>query len=577
MNPSPRPLTTCGALLFALGGALGLAACGDKPSVTTGSTGPAPSSSSSVDYAAIDTRNPEQVASAMASLGIDPPSLERPALERGKPAAAVPIWPLGEVRKEGLVSFRIDLDPAAFATASTEGAVVRFRDGDKVLAQVPFQPRGGYVVDALPPEVLTAAKKGNELTWGLVLADRKRKPLEGTFKVVEKAAANRKVADLDTDARLARTPVFRDLSKAQVLENYSLFAEALPLYVDLSARKETDATGAFGVVRCLQRLASNQKHLSLKETGLFVEALAHMDPVKGTGASSGTTGSGGTNLPGGGGGGGIDAGLPTPAPGSRLPTPEAGGTTPKPPVTPPAPVPGGAEPTTPPTPAGGTEADAVARSSRVLAEYLARLEQRAKAEGATAEELKKHSEERAAEAKTRTAESEEAKKRLDEAEAKAYPPGVEALKALKEAASRSREAADAAQAAARKAEEESTAASQRLAQAHKEAEEGALALRRLRNEPEGAPGIPSTGPARSPLYDTLKALQRAQQDAQATADAAAAALTRARQREQVDPSLANVEATAKARAEAEAAQRALEEANQASEALRKAVQAQDPK
>lgn len=256
-----KPTKRFAAMLVAgvAGMAPALAGCGGEQPKTVASNNPtAPAADSSLP-ATVDFNNREDLAKALASVGVESGTYE---VERdrasGPDGLAFPTWPSGEVRKPGLKTYRVDVSP------SFEGkATLRFSLGKKVLYEIPFDPTSVTTEQALPPAVAEGVKKGDVVTWGVYFADKKQKPATVSFTVIEKPAATKKVGELDANKSLSR--MAREVAKAQALHNYSLLSEALITYATIAKEDARISSVYAPMMDCLRRL-------KLKNTPLFEEA-----------------------------------------------------------------------------------------------------------------------------------------------------------------------------------------------------------------------------------------------------------------------------------------------------------------
>jgi hypothetical protein len=175
----------------------------------------------------------------------------------------LPMYPMGDVRMAGLSSFRVEIDDKFEAAGKLE-----FRKGKKVLWSAPFNPDHLVTVDHVPQDVLKALKTGDRIEWGFYPDNPKQKSVTSTFVVIEKKQVEKALVSIDSDKRLAKQPALtRDLLKAEKMENYSLYSEALQRYLDIRAAYADTALPYKGIANCLQRL-----HLTDSE--LYAEALS---------------------------------------------------------------------------------------------------------------------------------------------------------------------------------------------------------------------------------------------------------------------------------------------------------------
>lgn len=297
-----RPTKRFAAVLVAgvAGLAPTLAGCGQsEPSKTTNqganaSSSTEPSASTASLPEAIDYNNPKELAAALSALGVETPAVEPMTPERGVvDGLAFPTWPSGDVRKAGLRTFRVDVSP------SFDGkAFLKFFQGKKELYSAPFEPAKTTTIETIPAVVVESLKSGDKVTWGVYFEKKSAKPITLDFTVVDKAAATKKVGELDANKGL--TALGRMITKAQALKNYSFLSEALMTYVEVVKTDDSITSVYADMVDCLRRL-------KLKNTPLFQDAQMRMT----TNPSPSRKGFGG-GLNGGVAGGGPGAGdLPT--------------------------------------------------------------------------------------------------------------------------------------------------------------------------------------------------------------------------------------------------------------------------
>ncbi|HVG94781.1 MAG TPA: hypothetical protein VND21_10065 [Planctomycetota bacterium] len=228
-----------------------------------------------------------------------PDAREELGTERASPKrGAFLIYPVGEVRKVGLRKFRIDV-----TTDFDAKGTLRFSKGSKTLYETPFDPASltkESFVAQLPSAVLETLSAGDTVKWGLDFDDKKVKDLSATFKVIDKSQATKEIAKkIDANKALASTPTIRDLARAEILMNYSLYSEVVELLSEVAASDKTLQAPYLPLANALRRL-------KLKDSPLFQESLARA----GAGTSSRRGG-----LPGGpiaGGGDNPTVGLPQP-------------------------------------------------------------------------------------------------------------------------------------------------------------------------------------------------------------------------------------------------------------------------
>ncbi len=286
-----RPTKRFAAVLVAgvAGLAPALTGCGQNEptkSPTQGATSaPAssePTATTAVLPASVDFNNPKELAAALASLGIETPPVESAGLERAVvDGAAFPTWPSGDIRKAGLRTFRVDVSP------SFDGkAFLKFFHGKKELYSAPFEPAKTTTVDTIPAVVVESLKTGDRITWGVYFEKKSVKPITLDFTVVDKAAATRKIVDVEANKGVS--PLGRMISKAQVLKNYSFLSEALATYVEVTTADDSVTSVYTDMVDCLRRL-------KLKNTPLFADAQMRMTNVPSPSRKGFATGGGGLN------------------------------------------------------------------------------------------------------------------------------------------------------------------------------------------------------------------------------------------------------------------------------------------
>ena len=211
-----------------------------------------------------------------ASLGVTVDPYQAPEMHRGGSfdGGVSLLFPRNDVRREGLVAFRVDV------TAAYDGkGWLEFRKGKTSLYRSRFTPETLVTNGRIPAEVASVLRTGDTVTWGIWFDDG-RKPVTAQFEVVNKPAATKKLTELASDKRLLRLPAtVRAQLEADVLQNYRLYSEALArLLVNRSLEK--DGTLSYqGIVSCLRRL-------DLEDTALFAEAAA-LSVGKGVGLRAG--------------------------------------------------------------------------------------------------------------------------------------------------------------------------------------------------------------------------------------------------------------------------------------------------
>lgn len=200
----------------------------------------------------------------------------------GSDAAAWALLPRGEVRTEGLRTWRLEVDREAFE----KGGYLEFRQGKKVLYKdaTPFDPGSSrFCEGAVPAAVVKALKAGETVTWGLFYPDAKELNAVATFKVVNKPQVAKQVEKLELNRLNARqSPEIKALARNQVLVNNSLFSEALLGSMNLaSTGKMTDphvGEAFYKIVECMRRL-------DLEEAPLY-EAAKSLATAKGPNMAS---------------------------------------------------------------------------------------------------------------------------------------------------------------------------------------------------------------------------------------------------------------------------------------------------
>ncbi len=266
-----RPTKRFAAVLVAgvAGLAPTLAGCGQsEPSKTTNQGANASSSTEPVASTAslpdsIDYNNPKELAAALAALGVETPAVEPFTPERGVvDGLAYPTWPSGDVRKAGLRTFRVDVSP------SFDGkAFLKFFQGKKELYSAPFEPAKTTTIETIPAVVVESLKSGDKVTWGVYFEKKSLKPITLDFTVTDKAAATKKVGEIEANKGL--TALGRMITKAQALKNYSFLSEALMTYVEVVKTDDSITSVYADMVDCLRRL-------KLKNTPLFQDAQMRM-------------------------------------------------------------------------------------------------------------------------------------------------------------------------------------------------------------------------------------------------------------------------------------------------------------
>ncbi len=247
--PTHRTPAVLGAFLLASAGLL--AGCGARESSSSSLLGAATS--------APTTNEDAMIARLATRYDVEFPAFEAPPIDRGSKKtvpAAVLLWPKGDVRREGLKTYAIEVSESYDGSATLE-----FHQGRDVLYSAPFEPKSLTTVAYLPPEVLERVDVGDRLTWGLYY-EKGPKPLTAEVKAIRHPRADRKLDWIRTDDRLKdETPVARRLLMAQTLENYRLYSEALVMYLQI-AEEEPALTQSFrGLVTTLRRLDAGDSRL----------------------------------------------------------------------------------------------------------------------------------------------------------------------------------------------------------------------------------------------------------------------------------------------------------------------------
>jgi hypothetical protein len=212
-----------------------------------------------------------------ASVGITVEPVTAPELHRGasEPADVVLVWPRGDIRKEGLATWRVDISPAF------EGAGrIEFRKGKTVLRTEPFDPQTLVTVGEIPTEVVEALKAGDTVTWGIW--PEEGKPFTAQFEVVNKPQAGKRLLDMDRDRHIQRQPpLVQEMLKAEVLQSYRLYSEALVKFLEIKATDRDSSLPNRGIVACLRRM-------DLEESPLYLEAASRVGGKGGRRAGSET-------------------------------------------------------------------------------------------------------------------------------------------------------------------------------------------------------------------------------------------------------------------------------------------------
>lgn len=184
----------------------------------------------------------------------------------GSESSLWPLHPRGEVRLEGLQTWRVEVDPEGFSP----GGHLEFRKGKEVLWRddAEFTPAGEMAKGGLPSPVIAALKAGDTITWGIVYGDKR--DVTTTFKIVTKAAIEKQVERIQRDRRNQKqSPLIKQLGKNQVLVNNSLYSEALADYIDITEKRPAVSEAWTRIVECMRQLG-------LKGTRLYQDALEQL-------------------------------------------------------------------------------------------------------------------------------------------------------------------------------------------------------------------------------------------------------------------------------------------------------------
>jgi hypothetical protein len=154
--------------------------------------------------------------------------LAKPTTHRGVGSAVTLYYPMGDVRREGLSTYRIEVDPSY----DYEG-YIEFRKGSKVLHREKFEPETMITEKALPAEVLEAARSGADLTWGLTYDNKRRKKDEmlAKFEIVSKSREQKINKSLEKLAKrkayASASPLLQEMTEIEQLKRYRLYSEVL--------------------------------------------------------------------------------------------------------------------------------------------------------------------------------------------------------------------------------------------------------------------------------------------------------------------------------------------------------------
>jgi hypothetical protein len=236
---------------------MAVAACGrtEAPTTTTASSGN-PGELAPVNVADKAAYAEWLKANEIARTEVDFGSGTRAAA--GSDAAAWALLPRGEVRIDGLRTWRLEIDRENFE----KGGYLEFRQGKKVLYKdsTLFDPASSrFCEGAVPASVLASLKAGETVTWGVFYPDAKELNAVATFKVVNKPQVVKQIDKLEQNRLNARqSPEIKALARNQVLINNSLFSEALLGSMNLAATgKMTDphvGEAFYKIVECMRRL-----------------------------------------------------------------------------------------------------------------------------------------------------------------------------------------------------------------------------------------------------------------------------------------------------------------------------------
>jgi len=259
------------AIVTSLGLAAVFAACGNSETPTTANGGAGTYTGSTAPSLpdAFDVNDRSQVVAVLAKLDVESPAIEPFGTDRagGATGDVFPTWPTGEVRRDGLTTYRID----ATAAYENDGSL-RFMKGSTLLHEARFTPSRAQSIGQIPPAVINPLKVGDTVTWGVWFESRSKKPVTATFKIIDKPALNKALAKLDVNTTLS--PILRDLARAQVLQNYGFYSEAAQTFVGINEQDLTVTSVLLNAQDCLRAL-------KLKNTPLFDDVKARAIPVKG--------------------------------------------------------------------------------------------------------------------------------------------------------------------------------------------------------------------------------------------------------------------------------------------------------
>ncbi len=231
----------------------------------------------SVDGALVarDASDPDALKKLAAAFDVAVEPVATPELHRGAAGGSdvMLLFPRNDVRLEGLRTFRVDVSPDYEG-----GGTLEFRKGRTVLHSMPFEPQTLVTVGNLPASVVDSVKAGDTVTWGVFFSDR-RKAITAQFEVVSKPQATKKLAAIDSDKRLAKQPAeIRDLLKAEALQNYRLYSEALVTFLEVKAASKDSTLPHGGIVACLRRMDLEDTPLFSDSAGKLVGTKSHSRP-----------------------------------------------------------------------------------------------------------------------------------------------------------------------------------------------------------------------------------------------------------------------------------------------------------
>ena len=164
----------------------------------------------------------------LAMLGDKHEPLSKPTTHRGVGEAVTLYYPSGDVRRAGLNTYRIEVDPSY----DYEG-YIEFRKGTKVLHREKFEPESTITEKALPAEVLEAARNGAKLSWGLTYDSKRRKKDQtlAKFNIISKSRekkVDRALAKVqERRAFKTASPLMQEMIEADQLKRYRLYSEVL--------------------------------------------------------------------------------------------------------------------------------------------------------------------------------------------------------------------------------------------------------------------------------------------------------------------------------------------------------------